>query len=176
MRRVPLLGYDEARRLGHEVVEPAHLLLVILRHEQGTAYKVLERLSVSAESLLTAIEAAIGTGQAVRQDESRSVARLGRVMEYAIREGRNLHHDAIGTGHLLLGILAEGHGPAAAVLQSHGVTLERARAEVRALIPPAPPKDDTQELHSPELVFVEARRPTWWNRLGHVLRGFRLGS
>ena len=128
-RRVLTIAQEEARQLNHNYIGTEHILLGLVREEEGVAAKVLINLGVALTKVRSAVEFIIGRGEKAGTDETGLTPRAKRVIELAIDEARNLGHNYIGTEHLLLGLLREGEGVAAGVLDSLGITLERVRAE-----------------------------------------------
>ena len=129
-RRVLTLAQEEAEHLNHNYIDTEHILLGLAREEEGVAVKVLVNLGVVLTKMRSAIEFIIGRGEKPPTGETGLTPRAKRVIELAIDEARNLGHNYIGTEHLLLGLLREGGGVAAAVLDNFGITLERARSEI----------------------------------------------
>ena len=128
-RRVLTLAQEEAQHFSHSYIGTEHILLGLVREEEGVAARVLVNLSVVLSKVRSAVEFIIGRGEKPGSDEIGLSPRAKRVIELAIDEARHLGHNYIGTEHLLLGLLREGEGIAASVLDSFGITLERARAE-----------------------------------------------
>jgi len=133
-RRVLTLAQEEARQLNHNYIGTEHILLGLVREEEGVAAKVLINLGVALTKVRSAVEFIIGRGEKAGTDETGLTPRAKRVIELAIDEARNLGHNYIGTEHLLLGLLREGEGVAAGVLDSLGITLERVRAEANNVL------------------------------------------
>ncbi len=129
-RRVLTLAQEEAQHLNHSYIGTEHILLGLVREEEGVAAKVLVNLGVSLNRVRSAVEFIIGRGEKPSSDQIGLTPRAKRVIELAIDEARHLGHNYIGTEHLLLGLLSEKEGVAAQVLDSLGITLERARAEI----------------------------------------------
>ncbi|MBI2836608.1 MAG: ATP-dependent Clp protease ATP-binding subunit [Chloroflexi bacterium] len=129
-RRVLTSAQEEAQRLNHSYIGTEHLLLGLIREEEGVGAKVLVNLGVTLSKVRSAVEYIIGRGEKTVTGEIGLTPRAKRVIELAIDEARHLGHNYIGTEHLLLGLLHEGEGVAASVLESFGITLEQARAEV----------------------------------------------
>jgi ATP-dependent Clp protease ATP-binding subunit ClpC len=133
-RRVLTAAQEEAQHLNHNYIGTEHILLGLIREEEGVAAKVLIGMGVTLSKVRSAVEYIIGRGEKATTGEIGLTPRAKRVIELAIDEARRLGHNYIGTEHLLLGLLHEGEGVAAGVLESFGITLEQARAEVvRAL-------------------------------------------
>jgi ATP-dependent Clp protease ATP-binding subunit ClpC len=129
-RRVLTLAQEEAQHLNHSYIGTEHILLGILREEEGVAAKVLVNLGVNLGKVRSGVEFIIGRGDKPNTGEIGLTPRAKRVIELAIDEARHLGHNYIGTEHLLLGLLHEGGGVAAGVLDSFGINLEQVRTEV----------------------------------------------
>jgi len=133
-RRVLTLAQEEAQHLNHSYIGTEHILLGLVREEEGVAAKVLTNLGVNLSKVRSAVEFIIGRGEKPSSGEIGLTPRAKRVIELAIDEARYLSHNYIGTEHLLLGLLRGGEGVEASVLDSFGVTLERARAETAHIL------------------------------------------
>ncbi len=139
-RRVLTLAQEEAQSLNHSYIGTEHILLGLVREEEGIAAKVLANLGVGLSKVRASVEFVIGRGDKPSSTETGLTPRARRVIELAIDEARYLSHNYIGTEHLLLGLLREGEGIASGVLDSLGITIDRARAEVERILSQAPPK------------------------------------
>ncbi len=133
-RRVLTLAQDEAKHFNHSYIGTEHILLGLVREDEGVAAKVLVNLGIGSGKVRSAVEFIIGRGEKPASGEIGLTPRAKRVIELAIDEARSLSHNYIGTEHLLLGLLREGEGVAARVLDSLGVTLERARTETTHIL------------------------------------------
>ncbi len=133
-RRVIILAQEEAKRLNHSAVGTEHILLGIIREGEGVASKVLESLNINPERVRAEIESAIGRGERTPYEEVAFTPRAKKVLELALDEARRLGHNYIGTEHLLLGLIREGEGVAARVLEAMGADLERVRSQVVYLL------------------------------------------
>ena len=129
-RKVLALAQEEAQRFNHSYISTEHILLGIVSEGSGVGTKVLGNLGVELSKVKTAVEFVIGRGESKSQGEVGLTPRAKKVIELAVDEARHLNHNYIGTEHLLLGLLREGEGVAAGVLESLGVSLEKARSEV----------------------------------------------
>jgi len=129
-RRVLTLAQEEAQRFNHNNIGPEHILLGIVGEPDGVAAKVLVNMGISLNKVRSAVEFIIGHGEAASRGEVGLSPGAKRVIELAIDEARYIGHNYIGTEHLLLGLLREGEGIAARVLDSLGVTLEKVRTEI----------------------------------------------
>ncbi|MEN8615178.1 ATP-dependent Clp protease ATP-binding subunit [Dehalogenimonas sp. THU2] len=133
-RRVLTYAQEEAQNLNHNYIGTEHILLGMVREEDGVAARVLVGLDVNLAKLRSAVEFVIGRGEKPSAGETGLTSRAKKVIELAIDEARNLGHNYIGTEHLLLGLLREGEGVAAGVLDSFGITIEKTRAEITRIL------------------------------------------
>jgi ATP-dependent Clp protease ATP-binding subunit ClpC len=130
-RRVLTRAQGEAQRLGHSYIDTEHILLGIAGEESGITAKVLNNLGISMTKIQAAVEFVIGKGEGrATSGEVDLAPRAKRAIEFAVDEARRLNSSYIGVEHLLLGLLRESEGVACSVLESFGITLERARDEV----------------------------------------------
>jgi len=126
---------EEATRLGSEYVRTEHILLGLCREPEGIAARALENLGVDIEALAIEIEQQVQPGSAaVSGEEIAFTPRAKKVLELAVEEARRFSHSHIGTEHILLGLLKEGEGIAAKVLQDMKIDLGRIQAEVIRLL------------------------------------------
>jgi ATP-dependent Clp protease ATP-binding subunit ClpC len=139
-RRVLTLAQEEAEHLNHNYIDTEHILLGLVREEEGVAAKVLTNLGVGLNKVRSAVEFIVGQGKKPTTGETGLTPRAKRVIELAIDEARHLSHNYIGTEHLLLGLLREVGGVAAAVLDNFGITLERARTEITHILSEGVPR------------------------------------
>ena len=133
-RRVLSLAQDEAQRFNHNYIGTDHILLGLVRETEGVAARVLSSLSVDLSKVRSAVEFIIGRGEKPAQGEIGLTPRAKKVVELAVDEARRMNHTYIGTEHLLIGLLREGEGVAAGVLESLGVTLDKVRAETHRIL------------------------------------------
>jgi ATP-dependent Clp protease ATP-binding subunit ClpC len=131
-RRVVVLAQEEARLLNHNYIGTEHMLLGLIAEGEGVAAKVLASMNISLEAVRRQVEDIIGQGQAVPTGHIPFTPRAKKVLELSLREALQLGHNYIGTEHILLGLVREGEGVAAQVLQKLGAGLERTRDEVLA--------------------------------------------
>ena len=139
-RRVLTLAQEEAQRFNHNYIGTEHLLLGLVREGEGVAAKVLGNLGVELSKVRSAVEFIIGRGDRAVLGEIGLTPRAKKVIELAVDEARRLNHHYIGTEHLLLGLVREGEGIAASVLESLGVNLERVRAETTRILAQSMPQ------------------------------------
>ncbi|HJM53306.1 MAG TPA: ATP-dependent Clp protease ATP-binding subunit [Dehalococcoidia bacterium] len=128
-RRVLSLAQEEAQRFNHNYIGTEHILLGLVRETEGSAAKVLSNLNVELTKVRSAVEFIIGRGERPSSSEIGLTPRAKKVIELAVDEARRLNHHYIGTNHLLIGLMREGEGVAAGVLESLGVSLDKVRAE-----------------------------------------------
>ncbi len=128
-RKVLTLAQEEATRFNHNYIGTEHLLLGLVREGEGVAAKVLANLGVELNRVRSAVEFIIGRGDRMIVGEIGLTPRAKKVIELAVDEARRLGHHYIGTEHLLLGLVREGEGIAAGVLESLGVNLEKVRTQ-----------------------------------------------
>jgi len=133
-RRVLSLAQEEAQRFNHNYIGTEHILLGLVRETEGVAARVLSSLEVDLSKVRSAVEFIIGRGEKPAQGEIGLTPRAKKVVELAVDEARRMNHTYIGTEHLLIGLLREGEGVAAGVLESLGVTLDKVRAETHRIL------------------------------------------
>jgi ATP-dependent Clp protease ATP-binding subunit ClpC len=120
-RRVLTFAQEEAQKLNHNYIGTEHILLGLVREEDGVAAKVLLSMDINPSKVRSAVEFIIGRGEKPSSTETGLTTRAKKVIELAIDEARNMSHNYIGTEHLLLGLLRESEGVAAGVL-NHDVS------------------------------------------------------
>ena len=133
-QRVIVLSQEEARRLGHNVVGTEHLLLGLIAEGEGVAARALQSLDISVDQVRAEVERVIGRGEHPTEGQIGFTPRSKRVLELAFDEARQLGHTYIGTEHILLGLIREGEGIAAQVLQNLGADLDKVRSQVNTLL------------------------------------------
>ncbi len=133
-RHVLALAQVEAENLNHPSIGTEHLLLGLVGEGEGVAARVLTNLGVRLPEVGSAVEFIIGRGVGCVEDLPRLTPRMKKVIELAVDEARRLDHHYIGTEHLLLGLVREGEGIAAGVLESLGVNLEKVRQQVMQVL------------------------------------------
>jgi ATP-dependent Clp protease ATP-binding subunit ClpC len=128
--KVIMLAQEEARRLGHNFVGTEQILLGLIGEGTGIAAKVLKSMGVNLKDARIEVEKIIGRGSGFVAVEIPFTPRAKRVLELSLEEARQLGHNYIGTEHLLLGLIREGEGVAARVLENLGVDLSKVRTQV----------------------------------------------
>lgn len=132
-QKVLALSQEEAIRIGHNNIGTEHILLGLVREGEGIAAKALLALGLSPEKIQKEVEALIGRGTEVTQTVHYT-PRAKKVIELSMDEARKLGHSYVGTEHILLGLIREGEGVAARVLNNLGVSLNKARQQVLQLL------------------------------------------
>jgi ATP-dependent Clp protease ATP-binding subunit ClpC len=134
-RQVVVLAQDEARQLKHNYIGTEHLLLGLLREEEGLGARVLESLGVTLEVVRDQVARIIGMGDDDRTTGQIPVTpRANKVLELSLREARTMNHNYIGTEHILLGLARENDGVAMRILLDLGADAERIRNAVIQLL------------------------------------------
>ncbi|TQL02884.1 ATP-dependent Clp protease ATP-binding subunit [Cellulomonas sp. SLBN-39] len=133
-RRVVVLAQEEARMLNHNYIGTEHILLGLIHEGEGVAAKALESLGISLEAVRAQVQEIIGEGQQAPSGHIPFTPRAKKVLELSLREALQLGHNYIGTEHILLGLIREGEGVAAQVLNKLGADLNRVRQQVIQLV------------------------------------------
>ena len=129
-RQVVVLAQDEARALAHDYIGTEHLLLGILREEEGIGARVLESLGVTVDRTRNQVVRIVGRGEQLASGQIPFTPHAKRALELALREATSLGHNDIGTEHILLGLVRAGDGVGAQVLAQFGLYAEHVREEV----------------------------------------------
>jgi ATP-dependent Clp protease ATP-binding subunit ClpC len=129
-RQVVVLAQDEARALKHNYIGTEHILLGLLREEEGLAARVLESLDITVEELRAQVARIVGQGDEVTTGQIPFTPRAKKVLELALREALSLGHNYIGTEHILLGLVRENEGVAARILLDFDADAEKIRNEI----------------------------------------------
>jgi ATP-dependent Clp protease ATP-binding subunit ClpC len=131
-RRVIVLAQEEARQLSHNYVGTEHILLGLIREGDGVAAKALAAMRISLDTARREVEAIIGRGTEQPSGHIPFTPRTQTVLQFSSREAQRLGHSYVGTEHILLGLIREGHGVAVQVLVRRGIDidLDRVRQQV----------------------------------------------
>jgi ATP-dependent Clp protease ATP-binding subunit ClpC len=178
-KQVVVLAQDEARALKHNYIGTEHILLGLLREEEGLAARVLESLDVTVEEVRAQVARIIGPGdEPIVSGQIPFTPRAKKVLELSLREALSLKHNYIGTEHILLGLVRENEGVAARILLDFGADAEKIRNEImRVLSGPGGPG-----LVHTETVQHRAVRSGWTSygplarRTPSLLLGWALGT
>jgi hypothetical protein len=133
-RNVVKLAQQEARRLDHNYIGTEHVLLGLLDEPEGIGAKALVALGVSLEAVRADVERIVGGGEGAPEGHIPFTPRAKKVLEFSLREALKLHHNYIGTEHIVLGLVREGDGVAAKILVESGADLPEIRQEVLRLL------------------------------------------
>jgi ATP-dependent Clp protease ATP-binding subunit ClpC len=178
-KQVVVLAQDEARALKHNYIGTEHILLGLLREEEGLAARVLESLDVTVEEVRAQVARIIGPGdEPIVSGQIPFTPRAKKVLELSLREALSLKHNYIGTEHILLGLVRENEGVAARILLDFDADAEKIRNEImRVLSGPGGPG-----LMHTETVQHRAGRIGWTSygplaqRAPSLLLGWALGT
>src|SRR5438034_1783397 len=129
-RQVVVLAQEEARTLKHNYIGTEHILLGLLREEEGLAARVLESLDITVERVRAQVVRIVGSGEEVTSGQIPFTPRAKKVLELALRKALSLGHNYIGTEHILLGLVRENEGVAARILLDFDADSEKIRNEV----------------------------------------------
>lgn len=132
--KVIMLAQEEARRLGHNFVGTEQILLGLIGEGTGVAAKTLKSMGITLKDARAQVEKIIGRGSGFVAVEIPFTPRAKKVLEYSWDEARQLGHSYIGTEHLLLGLIREGEGVAAKVLENLGIDLNKCRTNIIKLL------------------------------------------
>ena len=158
-RQVVVLAQDEARALRHNYIGTEHVLLGLLREEEGIAARVLEGFDVSLEEVRAQVARIIGEGEEVVNGQIPFTPRAKKVLELSLREALGLGHNYIGTEHILLGLAREREGVGMRILLDYDVDEAKIRdAVVRTLAGSRGPADPAAELEPDLRAEVERVR------------------
>jgi ATP-dependent Clp protease ATP-binding subunit ClpC len=133
-RRVVVRAQEEARGLQHNCIGTEHILLALLNEREGVAALVLERFDLQPDRVRDEVRAMVGLGAKAPKGHIPFTPRAKKILELSLREALQLHHDYIGTEHILLGLIREGEGVGAQIVQEHGADLAQVRAAVLDLL------------------------------------------
>ncbi|TMB63196.1 MAG: hypothetical protein E6J51_10925 [Chloroflexi bacterium] len=173
-KKVLLLAQEEAERSHHSYIGTEHLLLGLLREGDGLAAKVLNNLGVEIGQVRQTIESVIGRDERIIIQQIIPTSRVKKVIEMSFEEATRMGHNYVGTEHLLLGLLIEGEGIAAHVLEDLGVRLDSARREIERLLVSTGAEEASQERRAyqvGERVLVHDAEPPyrlWEGRVTNV--------
>jgi ATP-dependent Clp protease ATP-binding subunit ClpA len=172
-RQVVVLAQEEARGLGHRYIGTEHILLGLLREEEGLAARVLANLGVTLEDVRGRVVAIVARGESEPSGQIPFTPRAKKVLERALREALSLGHNHIGTEHILLGLVREKEGVAVQILLDLDADLEQVHREVISMLAGAPvdpvPRGESawDESWQPSLQWESAR--VIWGRGGSEL-------
>ena len=159
-RQVVVLAQDEARALKHNYIGTEHILLGLLREEEGLAARVLESLDITVEEVRAQVARIVGQGDEVTTGQIPFTPRAKKVLELALREALSLGHNYIGTEHILLGLVRENEGVAARILLDFDADAEKIRNEIiRMLSGPGRRQRRLSRRRRREVEELEAARP-----------------
>jgi ATP-dependent Clp protease ATP-binding subunit ClpA len=147
-RRVVVMAQEEARMLNHNYIGTEHILVGLVRDDDGVAGEGLESLGISVEAVRQQVEEIVGKGEQAPSGHVPFTPRAKKVLELSLREALQLGHDYIGTGHILLGLIREGDGVAAQVLVRLGADLNQMRQQVIQRLHRFPGEDEPESIRA----------------------------
>src|SRR6187399_2580687 len=154
-RKTLQLAQEEAHRFNHNYIGTEHILLGLVREGEGVAAKVLANLGVELNKVRSAVEFIIGRGDRTVTGDIGLTPRAKKVIELSVDEARRLNHHYIGTEHLLLGLVREGEGIAAGVLESLGVSLDKVRNQVIYVLNQSAAYSQQESRHSSKTPVID---------------------
>src|SRR3954451_12113697 len=154
-RKVLQLAQEEAQRFNHNYIGTEHLLLGLVREGEGVKAKVLSIIGVELIKVRSAVEFIIGSGDRTVTGDIGLTPRAKKVIELSVDEARRLNHHYIGTEHLLLGLVREGEGIAAGVLESLGVSLDKVRNQVIYVLNQSAAYSQQESRHSSKTPVID---------------------
>jgi ATP-dependent Clp protease ATP-binding subunit ClpC len=162
-RQVVVMAQDEARALNHNYIGTEHLLLGLLRIEEGVAARALASLRIELEAARGQVARLIGHGEEVPTGQIPFTPRAKKVLELSLREAVGLGHNHIGTEHILLGIVRENEGVAAQILVEFDADAEKVREAVASAIGGVPLRPSSLPRPTPPAPVRTAVRPLVWS-------------
>jgi ATP-dependent Clp protease ATP-binding subunit ClpC len=177
-RRVIVLAQQEARLLDHNFIGTEHILLGLIHEGEGVAARALTAMGIRLDAMRQAVEDIIGRGTQPLPASGYIpfTPRSKKVLELSLREAMELRSDQIGTEHMLLALVREGHGVAAQVLLDAGVDLERAREQVDMLLHGSPEEDVSPDPAGPAADDLIGRLTLFAARLSAIELRLRQSS
>jgi ATP-dependent Clp protease ATP-binding subunit ClpA len=140
-KTVLTLAQDEAERAHHSYIGTEHLLLGLMREGDGLGGQVLSRLGLEIEQVRATIDSVLGRNERVRIQQIIPTSRVKKIIEIAFEEAKRMNNSYVGTEHLLLGLLIEGEGIAAHVLEDLGANLDKVRHELDSVLKEQSPEE-----------------------------------
>ena len=160
-RQVVVLAQDEARALGHGYIGTEHLLLGLLREEEGLGARVLQSLGVTVDEVRARVARIVGAGTSYRPGQIPFTPHAKRALELSLREALSLGHSYIGTEHLLLGLVRENQGVGAQILLEFGIDPEKIRDEVIRMLSRTTARSHAADV-AYQRAFVETQSSSGW--------------
>jgi ATP-dependent Clp protease ATP-binding subunit ClpC len=145
-RQVVVLAQDEARTLKHHYIGTEHILLGLIREQEGLGAGVLESLDIALEDVRAQVVRIVGQGDEVPTGQIPFTPRAKKVLDLSVREAMSLGHNSIGTEHVLLGVVRENEGVASRILLDLGADAETVRNEVIRQLGGARPSDYEEKM------------------------------
>jgi ATP-dependent Clp protease ATP-binding subunit ClpC len=164
-RQVVVLAQDEARLLKHNYIGTEHILLGLLRVEEGVAARVLQRLDITIDGVRGQVARVVGEGDAPTTGQIPFTPRAKKVLELSLREALAAQANYIGAEHILLGLVRENEGVAARILAGSGASPQRVARELVTSLGGQPPPGYIESFSPATSDYGTAsERPMWWQR------------
>ena len=168
-RQVVVLAQEEARALRHNYIGTEHILLGLLREEEGVAARVLESLGITADLVRANVVRIVQGGEEVSSGQIPFTPRAKRVLELALREALSLGHNYIGTEHILLGLLSENEGVGVRILLESDVDSEKIRTQVIRMVSGGATRAQARSMATTPPASPQIIDQAWFGGLGVVL-------
>jgi ATP-dependent Clp protease ATP-binding subunit ClpC len=159
-RQVVVLAQDESRTLGHDYIGTEHILLGLLREQEGLAARVLESFDLTTEEVRAEVVSIVGLGEAAATGQIPFTPHAKKALEFSLREALSLGHDYIGTEHVLLGLVRADDGVAARILLDVGADANTIRNEVIRMMSGPGHRVSGAEPVMPGSLFAPAPEPS----------------
>ncbi|GAG88851.1 unnamed protein product, partial [marine sediment metagenome] len=151
-KKAIMIAQEEAVNLNHDYIGTEHILIGLLKEEEGVASQVLKQLGVNVDKVVEEVERLVGKGEYQQVGEVTFTPRAKKVLELASQEASQLKNNYIGTEHILLGLIKEGSGVAVRILTDLGISLDNVYSEIMKVLmdsgaqsfPSAPGKKTTK--------------------------------
>jgi hypothetical protein len=165
-RQVVVLAQEEARALSHNYIGTEHILLGLLREQDGLAARALESLGVTVERTREHVTRIVGSGEEATTGQIPFTPRAKKVLELALREALSLSHNYIGTEHILLGLIRENEGVAARILLDFDADAEKVRNAVIRMLSTPGNRPSVQSVMGGDRMIGGGLDPGWLGGLG----------
>jgi ATP-dependent Clp protease ATP-binding subunit ClpC len=168
---VVVLAQEEARALSHNYIGTEHILLGLLREEEGVAARVLESFEITVERARDQVLRIVGSGEEPAAGQIPFTPRAKKVLELALREALSLGHNYIGTEHILLGLVRENEGVAARILLDFDADAETIRNEVIRMLSVPGAQEQERSMAISSRASPQVIDQAWFGGLGVALDG-----
>ncbi|GAG83551.1 unnamed protein product, partial [marine sediment metagenome] len=133
-KKAIMIAQEEAVNLNHDYIGTEHILIGLLKEEEGVASQVLKQFGVNVDKVVEEVERLVGKGEYQQVGEVTFTPRAKKVLELASQEASQLKNNHIGTEHILLGLIKEGSGVAVRILTDLGISLDNVYSEIMKVL------------------------------------------